>query len=226
MQREGVARRLYRRHIGPPQTADEPYGYWIFALGTLLSAVGVLGFLYGSTLPRPTYWILREAGIVLASVGLLGVLLGGLLRLPLGRVATVLGGLGAFVSLVGVAWFVVVYPKGWIPAEGLAPVLLTYLLGVVALALAVSVVPVVTSSPSTAERVSSADATGTPYYVVYHDDGWHWRLYAAEGRPIAKSGDAYDTEADARSAVDRVAATAQSAGVDVADDQSVGDAER
>jgi uncharacterized protein YegP (UPF0339 family) len=99
----------YRSRIGDPLDADEVYGYWLFALGTVLSLVGVLWVIAeASAAPGARKW-----GYTLVMVGLLLLFGGGTYRLPLGRRATQLVLVGGVVSALGAAAFAVQFPANW-----------------------------------------------------------------------------------------------------------------
>ena len=74
---------LYRSRIGEPTTGDEARGYWIFALGVILGAIGMVLFLVGDAAST-----MRELSVVFVASGLVLGLAGPIIRLPLQRAAT------------------------------------------------------------------------------------------------------------------------------------------
>lgn len=107
---------LYRRFVGEPEGPVEVYlGFALFFAGIALGALGLLLFLWSSTL-TPTaglYWPLRELAIVLAILGLPTFVLSLVVLLPVDRRARNGAVLGALICLVAIALFVTVYPEQW-----------------------------------------------------------------------------------------------------------------
>ncbi len=66
------------------------------------------------------------------------------------------------------------------------------------------------SVPQTVQTVQAGDPRyGEPWYEVAQDqqENWHWCLWSVNGRPIARSGVAYQRKKDAVEAVRKLAAT-------------------
>ena len=61
---------IYRDRIGQPQTDDEVRGYWVFLVGLLLAAVGLVLFLPSESAVGADGITLREISIILAAIGL------------------------------------------------------------------------------------------------------------------------------------------------------------
>jgi hypothetical protein len=107
---------LYRRYLGEPDQLSDVYvGFTLFFGGVTMAAVGVVVFLWSSTLPaRPgIYWQLREIAISLAMLGLPAFMLGVVVLLPTDRRALIGSGVGAAVCLGAVGLFVANYPRNW-----------------------------------------------------------------------------------------------------------------
>ena len=98
----------YQSSIGEPSTADEVYGYWLFALGILAGFVGIALVVASNSAGDS----IRGAGIVLAALGVVIALVGQIVRLPLKRMATTLSVVGAVVSVVAVVWFGAAFNAG------------------------------------------------------------------------------------------------------------------
>ena len=158
---------VYADRITEPSTADEVYGYWLFALGLVASVVGVALFMYTATLSRPpasqggSYWVLREIGVVLAGAGVPLMLGGVAIRLPLRRLATRIVGFGVVVCLVAILWFITVYPaSGWPVDTGHSGVIGLYTVGLLVVGLASVVVPMLSRAETgTASERSAREAS-------------------------------------------------------------------
>ncbi|EMA68050.1 HVO_2922 family protein [Halorubrum kocurii] len=127
---------LYARRIGTPTTDDEVNGFWLFGFGVLLGLAGVALFLLtesGTTA--------RGLAYALAALAPPFVMLGAVIRFPLRRAGMFFGYLGTTVSVLGVVWFVNIYPEGWLTASGDPTVIAVYGAGLVLIGLAGTVVP-------------------------------------------------------------------------------------
>lgn len=182
---------FYRRHIGSPTTTDEVYGYLAFAVGLLLSIVGVVVFV--STLDQPPtagVFAVREAALVVAGVGLIALVASVVVRFPLRAQATWLAAAGSLVSLGGLVVFVGAYPWEWrLDAPGVRTSLLLYVGGLAIVAVAAVVVPLVTG-PTPTDRY---------HLEIYQDDGWYWQIRQG-GSVVAASDTRWESEAAARDA--------------------------
>ncbi|MFO8116257.1 MAG: YegP family protein [Halorubrum sp.] len=127
---------LYERRIGTPTTTDEVNGYWLFGFGVLLGLAGVV--LFFLTAPETTT---RGIAYALAALAPPFVMLGAVIRFPLRRAGTYLGYLGTAVSVLGVVWFVNIFPDGWFTASGDPAVITVYGVGLLLIGLAGTVVP-------------------------------------------------------------------------------------
>jgi len=149
---EGPLVSWYRSRIGDPNTEDEARGYWLFALGVVLGAVGILLFLAGD--PGST---VRQWAIVVASAGLALVFAGPILRLPLRPVATWLVGIGLLACAAAIVWFYVTYPGQWDPETGQPTVVGLYAAGLLAMALGGVFVPVLAGRGEAAARAEALE---------------------------------------------------------------------
>lgn len=106
---------LYRRYLGEPtQLSDVYVGFALFFGGITMATLGVVVFLWSSTVPRAgVYWQLREIAISLAMLGLPAFLLSVVVLLPTDRRAVGGGAVGGAISLIAVALFVANYPHQW-----------------------------------------------------------------------------------------------------------------
>lgn len=107
---------LYRRYLGEPEQLSDVYvGFALFFGGVTMAALGVVVFLWSSTLPPEPglRWQLREVAISLAMLGLPAFLLSVVVLLPTDRRAVAGGATGGAISLVAVGLFVANYPRNW-----------------------------------------------------------------------------------------------------------------
>lgn len=204
----------YRSRLGTPSRADEVYGYWLFILGVVLGLGGVGLFVYGTTVPRGEfYWLLRESGLSMAAVGLALVVFGNVVRLPLRSESTLLSVFGLLATTLGIMLFLQTYPSGWDLKGAGSRAVPVYLLGLAIIAVTGSFVPLMSKAR---EDDSAAVARPSTQFAIYEDvDGWKWRFYAADGRPIAHSDRQYQSRAAVRDAVAELTELAPSAGLEV-----------
>ena len=115
---------LYAQRIGTPRTTDEVNGYWLFGFGVLLGLAGVAVFFLTDSAT-----VARGIGYALAALAPVFVMLGAVIRFPLRRTGTYLGYLGTAVSVLGVVWFLNVFPDSWFTASGDPTVIAVYGVG-------------------------------------------------------------------------------------------------
>jgi hypothetical protein len=125
----GPLHSIYRNRIGTPDTGDEVRGYWVFLLGILFGAVGVILFLPSESAVGADGFTLREASIVLMAVGLSMMVAGPVIRLPLKGWANHAAYLGQAISFAAVVWFTFVFPAEWSVFTGNQPVIYLYVGG-------------------------------------------------------------------------------------------------
>ncbi|PHQ39485.1 hypothetical protein DJ69_05965 [Halorubrum persicum] len=127
---------LYARRIGEPTTNDEVNGFWLFGFGVLLGLAGVVLFFLTDAATTA-----RGIGYALAALAPPFIMLGAVIRFPLRRAGTSIGYLGTAVSVVGVVWFVNIFPDGWFTASGDPVVIAVYGVGLGLIGLAGTIVP-------------------------------------------------------------------------------------
>ncbi|WP_050033302.1 HVO_2922 family protein [Halorubrum halophilum] len=148
---------LYAQRIGTPTTNDEVNGFWLFGFGVLLGLAGVVLFFLTESATTT-----RGIGYALAALAPPFVMLGAVIRFPLRRAGTYLGYLGTAVSVLGVVWFVNIFPDGWFTASGDPTVIAVYGLGLGLIGLAGTVVPLITDPVrEDYERMQSETAAAT-----------------------------------------------------------------
>jgi uncharacterized protein YegP (UPF0339 family) len=130
---------LYAQRIGTPTTDDEVNGFWLFGFGVLLGLAGVVLFFLTESATTT-----RGIAYALAALAPPFVMLGAVIRFPLRRAGTYLGYLGTAVSVLGVVWFVNIFPDGWFTASGDPAVIAVYGVGLGLIGLAGTIVPLVT----------------------------------------------------------------------------------
>jgi len=138
---------LYSRRIGAPRTSDEVRGYWLFVLGLLAGIVGIVLFL-----PSESASTLREASIAVGGLGLALLVAGPVIRLPLRRMATYTTYLGLAVSVLAVAWFVVVFPSDWSVQTGNAGVIGLYAVGIAVVGVGGILIPLLAGATSAVDE--------------------------------------------------------------------------
>ncbi len=141
---------VYERRIGAPSTGDEARGYWTFVLGLISGFVGI-GWLITTNLTGPV----PQGPVVMVGLGLVLLIAGPTIRLPLQQWATWLVYAGAALSVVGVVWFVTVYP-GWRPQA--QNVIGLYSLGLLVIAVGGAFVPILTDREDLEAEVSDLHA--------------------------------------------------------------------
>ena len=153
----GALADIYEGRIGTPTTDDEVRGYWLFALGVLFGALGVVVFAF--TAPRTG---VRSVGYALVALSPPLAMLGAIVRFPLRRSATLIGGIGGALALVAVVYFLVVFPDGWSTTSGNAIVNALYAAGIVLIGIAGAIVPMVTDPVrEDYERMQTESAAAT-----------------------------------------------------------------
>ncbi|MGB9965853.1 DUF1508 domain-containing protein [Halobacterium hubeiense] len=225
---------FYERQIGSAQTADEVYGYLVFAAGLLLGVLGILLFL-----PSEPAGALRQYAIAVGAVGFALLVAGPVVRLPLQRAATIAVYLGVLLCAAAVAWFLVVFPGDWPVATGHRGVIALYVLGVAVIGAGGVVVPLVTSTRSTEETAAATadrDASerrledveteldaaerardeleselaavreSRAQFELYEDAGgeYRWRLRHRNGNVVATSGEGYTAKHNAQKGMQSV----------------------
>ena len=148
---------VYARRIGTPTTDDEVNGFWLFGFGVLLGLAGVVLFLLTESATTA-----RGLAYALAALAPPFVMLGAVIRFPLRRAGSFFGYLGTTISVLGVVWFVNIFPEGWLAASGDPTVVAVYGAGLVLIGLAGTVVPLL-SDPvrEDYERMRGAAAAAT-----------------------------------------------------------------
>jgi len=230
---------VYRKRVGPVTTDDEVSGYWWIVIGTVISTVGILLFLYSATLsvsgPRSaqpeSYWTVREVAYVMASLGVPVVLIGVVVRLPLRKRATYVGYLGGLVCLVAILWFTTVFPDAWPRRGGDPQVIGLYTVGIFVIGLAATLIPLISPTaeepePEPVEDASDAEVTALEAelaalresqarFEVYEDRaGEHrWRLRHRNGNVIADSGEGYSSRQKCHQGLHSVKRNALGAGI-------------
>jgi hypothetical protein len=119
-EQSGLPFLLYERYVATPGSKSDVYGYWLFIIGSLIGFSGVSLFLLftegiSGALDTGLYIIFLEAAYVVGAIGVPLALLGVVLLLPTRRGGIGVGVTGFVVSLLGVFWFIQVFPTNWPP---------------------------------------------------------------------------------------------------------------
>nr|WP_158601113.1 HVO_2922 family protein [Haloplanus aerogenes] len=134
-------------------STNEVLGYWSFLVGVSLGLLGLVT--YFATDAATTG---RGIGYAVAALAPAFLMTGAVLRFPLRRMATYLVGVGAAITLLAVAWFVLIFPSGWSTSTGHTGVILTYITGLGIIGIAGSVVPLATDPQKAAAELAGAAA--------------------------------------------------------------------
>lgn len=190
----------YRQHIGPG-SSNEAIGYWIFVLGAVLGIVGLLVYVYSTTLEGSAVFTSRQIAGVAGALGLASLLLGVVVRLPTHRHVTRLALAGMGLCVVAVGWFVLVYPADWPTPEGDPRIVGLYGVGAAILVLSAIVLPAVMRAPADAfADFAPAKVESKASFELYRDRAgeWRWRLRHDNGNIIATSGQGYRSKQSAQ----------------------------
>ncbi|WP_336037458.1 YegP family protein [Halobacterium yunchengense] len=233
---------IYERHIGTPQTADEAYGYLLFAVGLVLGIVGLVLFLTSESATGP-----RELSIVVGAAGFALLVAGPVVRLPLQRVATTAVALGLLLCAAAIVWFTTVFPQQWYTETGHQGVVSLYALGAAIIGAGGVLVPLVTSTRSSREAEAAlahgeqteadlqrereareaaeaaredlaaeldAVRTSQAQFELYQDRAgeYRWRLRHRNGNVVADSGQGYTARHNAQKGMQSVRRNALGAG--------------
>lgn len=155
----------YQERIGTPLTGGEVLGYWLFALGIILSVLGLVQFFFS-----PANSVARQLGYLMGGLGLVFLIVGPTIRLPLTTRATTISYAGAALCLLAMAWFVAAYPANWNGPTGNVGVVSLYVAGLAFTALGAVVAPILTGPLGTLEETTAtADAATTERDVLAAD---------------------------------------------------------
>ena len=203
---------LYARRIGTPTTDDEVNGFWLFGFGVLLGLSGVVLFLLTEQATTT-----RGIGYALAALAPPFIMLGAVIRFPLRRAGTSLGYLGTAVSVLGVVWFVNIFPDGWSTATGEPAVIAAYGLGLGLIGLAGTVVPLLSDpvyedyermQTETAAATAARDETSAELAATREElDETSAELAAAREELAAARSDREATESDLAARSEELAET-------------------
>ena len=144
---------IYENRIGDATNANEVRGYWAFLAGVVLGFIGLL--LYSATAPAT---MSRGVGYALAALAPALLMAGAVLRFPLRKTATTLVGVGLALTVIAVAWFLIVFPEGWSLTTGNSAVMLSYVAGLAVIGIAGAVIPLATDPRDAA--LDAADQRG------------------------------------------------------------------
>ncbi len=198
--------RSYRKYIGPG-TPNEAIGYWIFAVGAILGVLGILIYVYSTTLDGADVFGPREIAAVMTSVGLLLLLLGVVVRLPTHKMVTRIGFLGAVIAAVAVLWFVTIYPDDWPTPEGDPQVVSLYAVGAAILVISAIILPALIRTPEDVfEELAPVKMESKATFELFRDraDEHRWRLRHDNGNIIGSSGEGYSSKQKAKQGMESV----------------------
>ncbi len=202
--------RTYRRYIGPG-TPGEAIGYWVFIIGAILGVIGIVVFLYSTTidLNGGEPFDEREIAVVLSSIGLMMLLLGVVIRLPSNRRVTLVALLGAVITLAATVAFIWAYPSNWnVPTDDFSSeIIAIYSVGIGLIVLSAIILPALLKTPEDVfEDLAPAKVDSKGTFELFRDraDDWRWRLRHSNGNIIASSGEGYSSKQNARKGMESV----------------------
>lgn len=209
----------YASKFGEPRYPQEAYGYWMFAAGTVLGILGLV-MLAASVTPEPRSaeaFSRRGIAAVLGGVGLPLLMVGVVYRLPVNRKVDKVALLGGAVCFVGVAAFYTFYPANWnVAADSDAAdhsVLVSgvYGVGLLIIAVAALVLPMVTEAKEAVEE--AAPAKSKAKFQMYKDKAgeWRWTLRHQNGNIIADSSEGYSSKGNMKKGMESVRKNAPAA---------------
>ncbi|MEF8781042.1 MAG: DUF1508 domain-containing protein [Haloferacaceae archaeon] len=135
----GTLESVYTSYIGEARTGDEILGYWLFVVGVVAGILGVIVFAFTDAQTTA-----RGVSYALSAVAPPLIMIGAVVRFPLRRTAMWLAVVGGVLSLVGIVWFLSVFPGGWPRATGRIDVIAVYAVGLLVIGLAGTIVPLFT----------------------------------------------------------------------------------
>ncbi|WP_207588458.1 DUF1508 domain-containing protein [Halomontanus rarus] len=215
--------RLYEHYVGDPDSSKDVYGYWLFIVGYVAGAAGVLLYLIGYATVGDEYFVIRVSAVVAAS-GLVFGLLGFVLMLPVRRRGIQASLVGAFVALVGVVSFGAVYPNDWRGyGEDLGPeVMGVFTAGIAVIAGVAALIPVLTGQRGmfveeegvTEEPpVMTGDSLEGAQFAVFRDEAGDWKWHILHLEALAGSEESATTRPQTEEDIERVKSQIGSAGL-------------
>ncbi|SFC45175.1 protein of unknown function [Halobiforma haloterrestris] len=215
--------RLYEHYVGEPDSGKDVYGYWLFILGYIIGAAGIVGFIVGYGGNIAEEMMIRISGVA-ASAGLAFCLFGIGLMLPVRRRGIQASVVGLLVSLVGVAAFGVVYPDDWRHlGRGLdVEVISIYAAGIAIITGVAALVPVFTGQKGmfveeegTTEDppILTGNALEDAQFAVFRNEHGDWKWNVLHREALATSDKSAVTRPEAREGIERVKSQISSAGL-------------
>ncbi|EMA46205.1 DUF1508 domain-containing protein [Halobiforma nitratireducens] len=215
--------RLYEHYVGEPDSGKDVYGYWLFILGYIIGAAGIVAFIIGYGGSIAEEMLIRISGVA-ASTGLALCLFGIGLMLPMRKRGVQASVVGLLVSLVGVVLYGYVYPSDWRHrgAGYDVEVIAVYAAGIAIIAGVAALVPVLTGrkgmfveEEGTSEDppILTGDALTDAQFAVFRDEHGDWKWNVLHREALATSNDSAVTRPEAREGIERVKSQISSAGL-------------
>ncbi|ARS90442.1 DUF1508 domain-containing protein [Natrarchaeobaculum aegyptiacum] len=215
--------RLYEHYVGEPDSSSDVYGYWLFIVGYLVAAAGVLIFVVSYAGDTGSYFLIRVSTVT-AGTGATLALFGIVLMQPVRKWGIWASVVGFAIALVGVAFFAVVYPEHWRGHgnDWSVEVVAVYALGVGIIAGVTALVPIVTGQrgmfvddvgDDEDPPILTGDALEGAQFAVFRDEhgDWTWNVLHLEA--LATSDQSAVTRPDATADIERVQSRISSAGL-------------
>ncbi|MEY7848633.1 DUF1508 domain-containing protein [Natrarchaeobius sp. A-rgal3] len=215
--------RLYEHYVGEPDSSSDVYGYWLFIVGYLVAAAGVLIFVVSYAGDTGSYYLIRISTVIAGTGGSIG-LFGLVLMLPVRKRAIQASIVGLVVALSGVVFSAAAYPYHWrghgmdLTVEG---IVITSI-GVGTLGGVALLVPVVTGQrgmfveeegQTEDPPILTGDAIEGAQFAVFRDDDGDWKWHVLHLEALAGSTDSAVTRPEATEGIERVKSQISSAGL-------------
>ncbi|WP_049927662.1 DUF1508 domain-containing protein [Halopiger goleimassiliensis] len=215
--------RLYELYVGEPDSRSDVYGYWLFIIGYLVGAAGVLVFVVSYAGQTEAYGLIRVSSAIAgtgAAVGLFGIVL----MLPLRKRGIQASVIGLVIALAGVAVSAWAYPEDWL-GHGMdltvEAVAITSA-GIGIMAGVAFLVPFVTGERGMFVEdvgqdedppIMTGDALEGAQFAVFRDESGDWKWHVLHLEALAASDERAPTRPDATEDIERVQSRISSAGL-------------
>lgn len=215
--------RLYEHYVGEPDSSSDVYGYWLFLMGYLVAAAGVLIFVVSYAGDTGSYVLIRVSTVTAgtgATIGLFGIVL----MLPVRKRGIQASVVGLVIALVGVALFAMFYPHDWrgYGNDYSVEVIAVYSIGIGIIGGVTALVPILTGERGMfVEEVGvtedppilTGDALEAAQFAVFRDDSGDWTWNVLHLEALAASDERAVTRPEATEAIERVKSRISSAGL-------------
>ncbi|WP_408957651.1 DUF1508 domain-containing protein [Natrinema sp. 74] len=215
--------KLYEHYVGEPDSSKDVYGYWLFIVGYIIGAAGVVTFVVGYAGTSNSYALIKISGVT-AAAGLALCLFGIVLMLPVRRRGIQASAVGLAVSFVGVGFFAWAYPYNWraLGTDYSVEVISVYTFGIGIIAGVTALVPILTGQrgmfveeegQTEDPAILTGDAMESAQFAVFRDENGDWKWHVLHLEALAQSTESAVTRPDATEGIERVKSQISSAGL-------------